>query len=801
MLNVSLNEEEEDEGEGEDEDYLKPLRRSGAFDELNDDDDSSENLKPLRRSSTKDEEEEDDSSEDLKPLRRSEARSDAELSASLRRSGAPSESSFRRSARSARSDAGLRRSDAELSSQGSHHSPLPPGQALPPGWEEWNTKLNSKDVKSSFNSILVQKPSHLNALLAAQADDDNGSKSEHSEHTASTAAQSNRGRGRGNGNARPGPVVAQSRPGAAGRDTRRERRGRGRVQLGHAAPPHSNADDLPPTMRPSGGAARHGDSMVGKPLSRRQMDMLELRSSSNDDDHIELPNIGQANAGPKQTSSLYPDVGESDRSNLTIAKPKLANMNGGNPGGPPNPRRQPSGGLLAMAHPKQGGIDDSESSGRNGYGFRTSGSNHDGLVMDDVSPRGDMVTPPMYDDEINSQAAYDSDEEARRYRDGALRADGQGPAEKEEDYILLRLPLRADIVHRGLGLNPDGQEERGRFEEQQDAAGRRKQGQQQRPGGRAQNQPCADGVAVGDAPPACVDLQVEIRTDELGGQTTWELLLVEAAEVVRERPHADGYYDNRRRGLSSSAGPGGEHAVSGNSGSLQRSLVELVARGGPYPDAAPGSLSGAEEPSSGGPHVTRACLAAGGYEFILDDSGFDGMCCDRGRGGYTLTLGGGEADGVGRVVKVGSGFFTSQDRVGFEVTADDVAGVGGEGFPSSVPSGALSELPSISCEESVDTTFSTKEVIDADRVRRQPRLTSPRGQLSTGSGVAGKRLAESAGFGRIATPRQLGKISRLASAEPGFRLCRRPGPDGEVRAERLEDRVHVPAVPRRPVIP
>ncbi|EJK60363.1 hypothetical protein THAOC_19293 [Thalassiosira oceanica] len=124
----------------------------------------------------------------------------------------------------------------------------------------------------------------------------------------------------------------------------------------------------------------------------------------------------------------------------------------------------------------------------------------------------------------------------------------------------------------------------------------------------------APTASPGTPPPPCVDLQVEIRTDELGGQTTWELLLVEAAEVVRERPHADGYFDNRRRGLSSSAGPGGEHAVSGNSGSLRRSLVELVARGGPYPDAAPGSLSGAEEPSYSTTPGSTGCAAtaAGG---------------------------------------------------------------------------------------------------------------------------------------------------------------------------------------------
>ena len=737
MLNDSLNEGDDDGG----------------------DDDSSEDLKPLRRSAVKDDGEDDDSSEDLKPLRRSEARSDAELSASLRRSAA-SESSFRRSSRSAGSD-----SDA------SRHSPLPPGKALPPEWKEWNTQLNSKDIKSSFNTNLVQKPSHLAALLAAQAEDDNKSKSEHSEHTEATAARSNRGRWRGNGNgggnpnnngwrgpanpfmpSQPSRAPSMRNPGNSGPQSQGGAPGGG-FNWSMPPPPHSNADDpLPPTMRPSGSAVRHGDSMVGNPMSRRQLDMLELRSSSNDDEHIDGSDHGHPNAGSKHTSSLYADVGESERSNHTSAKPqlgKLESMNGGPPRRPSNPRRHSAGGLLAMAHPKQGGIDDSESSGRNGYGFRNSGSNHDG--MDDVSPRGDMVTPPMYDDEIDSQAAYDSDEEELRHRDGvdgsyrSSRSGGEeeGHSENEEGgrYSRMRRLNSTDGVTGALLHMVDGARDRvDRHLEPMDKDQRKKrkaiycsvfllglilfiaalasipkgkkkgdasknnkmqqgggsQGNSNVPAVLPENSLVPTASPAGSPPPPCVDLQIEIRTDELGGQTTWELLLVEATEVERERPHADGYYTNRRRGLSSRVDLRGGHAGSDEVESMHRSLVELVARGGPYPDMAPGSLSGAEEPSSGGPHATTACLVAGRYEFILDDSGFDGMCCDRGRGGYTLTLGGGEADGVGRVIKAGSGFFTSQDRVSFEVTADDVAGVGSEGFPSSVPSGAPSELPSIS---------------------------------------------------------------------------------------------------------
>ena len=779
-VNISLN---EDEGEDDDSEDLRPLRQSAM--------NNNEYSEPPRRSSLI--VEDDDHSEDLKPLRRSEARSDAEMSASFRRSAVS------------------RESGGDFS-QNSGHSPLPPGKPLSPEWQEWNSVHNSKNVKSSFNSNLVQKPSHLAALLK---DDDDRSKSEHSEHTASTAAQSNRRGGRnanggGGGNINGswrGPAAANPfspnlppraqsmrNPGPAGRGglPGGAAGGGGGFNWSMPPPPHSNADDplpstgIPNNMRPPvggpgggpGGPVRHGDSMVGAPMSRRQLEMLELRSSSNDDEQIDAAAFAAPNEGPGR-SSLYADAGAgaSERSMNIGSNGLSGSFNTGNQGG--ISRRPSSGGLLAMAHPQErGGVDDSESSGRNGYGFRASGTNHDGLMSPDMSPRGNDV--PMYDDEVNSRGTYDSDDEEgmrergdgvdESYRSSRSGNEEEGHSENEDGgrYSRMRRLNSADGI-AGAALHlADGVRDRvDRHFEPMDKDQRKKRKMiyaavfavglvlfiavlASIPGGKKEdtnnskvqqgggsqgssnNVPAVvpentvkpTATPTGTPPPPCVDLTVEIRTDELGGQTTWELLLVEAAEVERERPHAEGFHTDRRLRLESSADPRRERAGSGKSESrARRNLVELVARGGPYPDLPPGSLSGAEEPSSGGPHGAVACLVPGRYEFILDDSGFDGMCCDRGRGGYTLTLGGGAADGVGRTVKVGSGFFTSQDRVGFEVTADDVAGVGSEGFPSALPSGAPSELPSISVSPSFP--FSAKQLVSLSRGLSLIKISSP----------------------------------------------------------------------------
>ncbi len=80
---------------------------------------------------------------------------------------------------------------------------------------------------------------------------------------------------------------------------------------------------------------------------------------------------------------------------------------------------------------------------------------------------------------------------------------------------------------------------------------------------------------------------------------------------------------------------------------LRNTSAQIIASGGPYANF-----------QSGMNHTTQICVVDGCYDFVMMDSGNNGMCCFNGNGSYTLT------NSAGTVLASGS-TFTSQQTTNF----------------------------------------------------------------------------------------------------------------------------------------